>query len=172
MTTSSAIAIHAHSVLALAHGLRALAAQLEKARAHAATAGYDVNVLCSARLFPDMLPLTAQVMIATDMAKGAAARLAGVEVPKWEDTETTLDQLQARITKALNFLAGFSAAQYAGAESRAIEIKTPSRSYQFTGQDYLVKWALPNFYFHLTTAYNLLRHNGVPLGKLDFLAVD
>jgi len=167
-----AISTHAQSVLAFAHGLSALATLLEKARDHAASAGYDVNVLCAARLFPDMLPLARQVMIATDMAKGAAARLAGVEVPKWEDTETTLDELQARISKALSFLADFTPAQYEGAETRAIEIKTPTRSFHFNGQDYLVKWALPNFYFHLTTAYNLLRHNGVPLGKLDFLAID
>ena len=167
-----AISVHAQSVLALAHGLRALAAQLGKARAHATTCGYDVNVLCGTRLFPDMLPFARQVMIATDMAKGAAARLAGAEVPKWEDTETTMDELDARISKALDFLASFTPAQYEGAESRAIEIKTPSRSYHFTGQEYLVKWALPNFYFHLTTAYNLLRHNGVPIGKMDFLAID
>ena len=167
-----AISIHDQSVLAFSHGLRALAALLEKARVHAASAGYDVNVLMSTRLFPDMLPLTRQVQIATDSAKGGAARLAGVEAPKWEDSETTLDEVQARIRKALDFLAGFKPAQFEGAESRAIEIKTPSRAYQFNGQDYLVKWALPNFYFHLTTAYNLLRHNGVPVGKLDFLAVD
>jgi hypothetical protein len=93
-------------------------------------------------------------------------------VPKWDDTETTLDELMARIDKALAFLASFSPAQYEGAESRAIEIKTPTRSFQFSGLDYLVKWALPNFYFHTTTAYNLLRHNGVPVGKMDFLALD
>ncbi len=172
MDPTSANAIHAQAVLALSHGLRALAALLEKARSHATAAGYDVNVLCSARLFPDMFPLTRQVMIATDMAKGAAARLAGVEVPKWEDTETTLEQLQARIAKALSYLASFTPAQYEGAASRAIEIKTPSRSFHFSGQDYLQKWVLPNFYFHTTTAYNLLRHNGVPLGKMDFLAVE
>ncbi len=164
--------IHAQSVLVLDHGLRALSALLDKARIHAATAGYDVNVLCNARLFPDMLPLARQVMIATDMAKGAAARLAGVEVPKWDDTETTLDELQARIAKALAFLASFTPQQYEGAATRIIEIKTPSRGYQFTGQDYLVKWALPNFYFHTTTTYNLLRHNGVPVGKMDFLAIE
>lgn len=166
------ISIHAQSILALDHGLRALAALLEKARAHAANAGYDADVLCQARLFPDMFPLTRQVMIATDMAKGCASRLAGAEVPKWDDTETTLEDLQARIARARAHLAGFTPAQYEGAEQRAIEIKTPSRSLHFSGQDYLVKWVLPNFYFHLTTTYNLLRHNGVPLGKMDFLAID
>lgn len=166
------IAIHSQSVAVLDHGLTVLASLLDKARAHAASAGYEVDVLCTSRLFPDMLPLSRQVMIATDMAKGAAARLAGVEVPKWEDNETTLAQLEARIAKARAFLAGFTPSQYEGAESRAIEIKTPSRSFDFSGEEYLLKWALPNFYFHLTTAYNLLRHNGVPLGKMDFLAVD
>ncbi len=167
-----AISLHAQSVAVLDHGLAVLASLLDKAAAHAAAAGYDVDVLSGARLFPDMLPLTRQVMIATDMAKGAAARLAGVEVPKWEDTETTFEQLQARLAKARAFLAGFTPAQYEGAEHRAIEIKTPSRAFQFTGEQYLLKWVLPNFYFHLTTAYNLLRHNGVPLGKMDFLAVE
>lgn len=166
------ISIHAQSVQVLSHGLRTLATLLDKARSDAASAGYDVNVLCASRLFPDMLPLSRQVMIATDMAKGAAARLAGVEVPKWEDTETTLDELEARIAKALAYLASFSPAQYEGAEKRAIEIKTPTRSFQFSGEDYLLKWALPNFYFHLTTAYNLLRHNGVKIGKMDFLAIE
>ncbi len=165
------ISLHRQSVEVLDHGLAMLASLLDKASAHAGSAGYEADVLCGTRLFPDMLPLARQVMIATDMAKGAAARLAGVDVPKWEDTETTIPQLQARIAKARSFLAGFSPAHYEGAESRAIEIKTPSRSFNFTGAEYLLTWALPNFYFHLTTAYNLLRHNGVPLGKMDFLAL-
>ena len=164
--------MHTQSVLVFAHGLRALSALLDKARGHAAVAGYDVNVLCAARLFPDMLPLSRQVQIATDTSKGGAARLAGVEVPKWDDTETTLDELQARINKALDYLVGFTPAQFEGAASRAVEVKTPSRSYSFSGEDFLCKWSLPNFYFHLTTVYNLLRHNGVPVGKMDFLAID
>lgn len=164
--------MHSQSVLVFSHGLRALSSLLDKARAHAAVAGFDVNVLCSTRLFPDMLPLSRQVQIATDMSKGGAARLAGVEAPKWDDTETTLDELQARINKALAYLATFTPAQFEGAASRAIEVKTPSRSYQFNGDDFLCKWSLPNFYFHLTTVYNLLRHNGVPVGKMDFLAID
>ncbi len=164
--------MHSQSVLVFIHGLRALSSLLDKARAHAAAADFDANVLCTTRLFPDMLPLSRQVQIATDMSKGGAARLAGVEVPKWDDNETTLDDLQARINKALAYLAAFTPAQFEAAASRAIEVKTPSRSYQFNGQDFLSKWSLPNFYFHLTTAYNLLRHNGVPLGKMDFLAID
>ena len=164
--------LHSQSVLVFTHGLGALSTLLDKARAHAVLAGYDVNVLCAARLFPDMLPLSRQVQIATDMSKGGAARLAGIEVPKWDDTETTLDELQARINKAQAYLASFTPAQFEGAAGRAIEVKTPNRSYAFTGQDFLCKWSLPNFYFHLTTVYNLLRHNGVPVGKMDFLAID
>ena len=166
------IAIHSQSVAVLDHGLAMLANLLDKARAHAASTGFDADVLCGTRLFPDMFPLARQVMIATDMAKGAAARLAGVEVPKWEDTETTIVELEARIAKARAYLAGFEPSRYEGAEQRAIEIKTPSRSFNFSGEEYLLKWVMPNFYFHLATAYNLLRHNGVPLGKMDFLAVD
>ena len=167
-----AVTLYDQSVPVLAHGLRAMSACLDKARSHAEQAGYDANILCTARLFPDMFPLARQVQIATDMCKGGASRLAGVEVPKWDDSETTLDEIQARINKALGYLASFSAAQFDGAESRAIEINTPTRSFQFSGKDYLLQWVMPNFYFHLTTVYNLLRHNGVPLGKLDFLAVD
>ncbi len=164
--------MHSQSVLVFSHGLRALSSLLDKARAHAGVAGFDVNVLCGTRLFPDMLPFSRQVQIATDMSKGGAARLAGVEAPKWDDTETTLDELQVRINKALAYLATFTPAQFEGAASRAIEVKTPERSYQFNGEDFLCKWSLPNFYFHLTTVYNLLRHNGVPVGKMDFLAID
>lgn len=167
-----AITLYDQSIAVLAHGLRAMSTWLDKARTHAEQAGYDANILCAARLFPDMLPLSRQVQIATDMCKGGASRLAGVEVPKWEDTETTLDEIQARINKALDYLAAFTAAQFDGADSRAVEINTTKRSYQFSGKDYLLQWVLPNFYFHLTTVYNLLRHNGVPLGKMDFLAVD
>ena len=167
-----AIIFYDQSITVLAHGLRVMSTWLDKARSHAEQAGYDANILCAARLFPDMFSLSRQVQIATDMCKGGAARLAGVEVPKWDDTETTLDEIQARINKALDYLATFSAAQFDAADSRAIEINTPKRSYQFNGKDYLLQWVIPNFYFHLTTVYNLLRHNGVPVGKLDFLAVD
>lgn len=167
-----AIIFYDQSIAVLTHGLRAMSTWLDKARAHAEQAGYDANILCATRLFPDMLPLSRQVQIATDMSKGGASRLAGVEVPKLEDTETTLDEIQARIHKVLDYLAAFAAHQFDGADSRAVEISTPKRSYQFNGKDYLIQWVLPNFYFHLTTVYNLLRHNGVPLGKMDFLAID
>ena len=165
------ISIHAQSVGAFVHGLTALAALLDKAREHAAAAGYDVAVLLDARLYPDMFPLRRQVQLATDFAKGGAARLAGAEVPRWEDNEVGFDEVRARIAKALAFLASLPAAQFEGGEARAIELKTPRQTFHFSGADFLLRWALPNFYFHLTTAYNLLRHNGVPVGKLDFLAV-
>lgn len=146
-----------------------LSAMLDKAQAHAAAAKYEVAVLLEARLFPDMFPLTRQVQLATDFAKGCCARLVGQEVPRWEDTEKTLPELQARLRKTLDYLAGFLPAQFDDAATRAIELKTPAGSFHFTGDSFVQTWALPNFYFHVATAYNLLRHNGVPVGKLDFL---
>lgn len=165
------IPLYDQSVATFVATLRALAGLLDKARSHAATAGYDVDVLAQARLFPDMFPFARQVQLATDFAKGGAARLAGVEVPKWEDTERTLDELSARLAKAQAFLAGFTPEQFEGAEARTIELKTPVRTFTFQGDEFLLRWALPNFYFHCTTAYNLLRHNGVPVGKLEFLGL-
>ena len=163
------VSIYDQTVTSFSHSLTALSALLDKARVHAEASKYDVNVLVVSRLFPDMFALGRQVQLATDFAKGGAARLAGVDLPKWEDTETTVDELQARIRKALDFFRSLSPAQFEGAETRAIEIKTPTRSFQFTGRDFLLQWAIPNFYFHVTTVYNLLRHNGVPVGKLKFL---
>lgn len=163
------ISIYELTVPAMTRGLQNLAAVLNKAKAHAEATKYDANVLLAARLFPDMFPLTRQVQLTTDFAKGVVARLAGLEVPKWDDTETSFEELQARIQKALAYLGTFREAQFAGAEHRPIELKTPAGTFNFTGQSYLLNWALPNFYFHVTTAYNLLRHNGVPIGKLDFL---
>jgi hypothetical protein len=151
------------------HSLQHLSVFLEKAQTHAEANQFEVGNLLSARLYPDMFACARQVQLATDFAKGAAARLAGVEPPKWADTETTIAELQARIQKARDFLATFMPAQFDAAEGRAIEIKTPAGTFNFTGQSFLLRWAVPNFYFHCTTAYNLLRHNGVPLGKFDFL---
>lgn len=163
------ISIYDQTVTSFSHALRALSALLDKAKSHAEASKYDVNVLAAARLYPDMFALARQVQLATDFAKGAAGRLAGVELPKWEDTEATVDELQARIDKALDFLATLKPAQFNGAAERAIEIQTPTRTFNFTGDVFLLRWAIPNVYFHLTTVYNLLRHNGVPVGKLDFL---
>jgi hypothetical protein len=150
-------------------GLNNLAALLEKSRAHAEAAHFETAALLGARLFPDMFPLTRQVQLVTDFAKGGASRLAGVEVPRWEDTETTLAELQARITRAVDYLGTLTPSQFENAASRRIELKTPAGEFHFNGADFLQQWALPNFYFHAATAYNLLRHNGVPIGKLDFL---
>ncbi|MGE3772575.1 MAG: DUF1993 family protein [Gammaproteobacteria bacterium] len=149
--------------------LNNLSALLDKAQAHADAAKYDVAALLDARLFPDMFTLTRQVQLATDFAKGCCARLVGQEVPRWEDTEKTLPELKARLRKALDYLDGFLPAQFDEAPTRAIELKTPVGTFHFTGDSFVQIWALPNFYFHVTTAYNLLRHNGVPVGKLDFL---
>jgi len=116
-----------------------------------------------------MYPLTRQIQIATDMSKGAGARLAGVEIPKYEDNETSFADLQARIAKTITFLNSIKPEHLAGAESREVTITVRKVDLKFSGQDYLLKWVLPNVYFHVTTAYNILRHNGVELGKQDFL---
>ena len=153
----------------LSRTLNNLAHLLKKGEEHAEAKGFEPAVLFNARLFPDMYPLSRQVQIATDMSKGAAARLAGVEIPSYEDDETTFADLQARIVKTLTFLESVTPAQFAGAEIRQIELMVRKAKMEFTGQDYLLKWVMPNVYFHVTTAYNILRHNGVELGKPDFL---
>ncbi len=146
-----------------------LTALLDKAAAHAEARKFDPANLLNARLAPDMHPLTRQVQIACDIAKGGAARLSGTEVPSYADTETSIDELKARIAKTLAFVNSIDAAAFAGSEERQITIKSPTRELQFNGLDYLRGFALPNFYFHITTAYALLRHNGVEIGKLDYL---
>jgi len=142
---------------------------LDKAAAYAEERKIDPAVLLSARLYPDMFALTRQVQIATDHAKGAAARLAGVAVPSFEDSEKTFPELKVRIGKTLSFIATLKPGQIDGSEGRDIRLKAGPRELTFKGQDYLLFFALPNFYFHATTAFAILRHNGVPIGKLDFL---
>jgi hypothetical protein len=142
---------------------------LDKAAAHAAAKKYDSAVLAQLRLFPDMHPLTRQVQIACDTAKGAAGRLAGVDIPKHEDTETTLDELKQRIAKTLDFLKTLSADQVNSAETRTIEIKFPNGAWKFTALAYLSDFVLPNFYFHESMVYALLRKSGIEIGKTDFL---
>jgi hypothetical protein len=164
-----AISMYDFSIPMMTRGLTNMSAILDKAAAHAATKKVDPVVLAQARLFPDMHPLARQVQIACDTAKGAAARLAGIEVPKHEDTETTLAELKARIAKTVDFLKSVTPAQLKDAESRAIEIKFPNGSWKFTGIGYLTDFVLPNFYFHVSIAYALLRKNGVEIGKGDFL---
>lgn len=146
-----------------------LRAILEKGAAHAAAKKFDPAVLVTSRLAPDMFPLSRQVQIATDMAKGCAARLAGTEIPKWEDNEATLADLVARIDKCVAYLKGFTPAQIDGTEDKAIQLQMRTGTRDFKGQGYLLNFVLPNFYFHCTTTYALLRHNGVEIGKPDFI---
>lgn len=163
------ISMYDVSIPGLVHSLKSLKPLLEKGAAHAAAKKFDPGVLVASRLAPDMFPLGRQVQIASDIAKAAAARLSGTEPPKWEDTETTLPELMARIDKAIDYLQGFKPAQIDGAETRTVTINTPRGALSFTGLDYLRHWVMPNFYFHATTIYALLRHNGVEIGKADFL---
>ncbi len=152
--------------------LKALSEVLTKAEAHAADKHFDPEVLLQARLFPDMFPLLRQVQIAADFAKSVPARLAGVEVPAYEDSEQSFADLQARLTKTLTFLAGLSAAQIDGSEALEVVLRpgTPKEK-KLSGQTYLLGYGLPQFFFHVTTAYDILRHNGVEIGKRDFMGV-
>jgi hypothetical protein len=164
-----AISLYDFSIPALTRGLTNMSAILDKAAAYAAAKKLDAAVLPQARLYPDMHPLSRQVQIACDTAKGAAGRLAGVEVPKHEDTETTLPELKARIAKTLDFLKTISADKVSGDESRTIELKFPNGSWKFTALSYVNDFVLPNFYFHASMFYALLRKSGVEIGKGDFL---
>jgi hypothetical protein len=149
--------------------LRNLAAILDKAEAHCAAKKLDPAALTTYRLYPDMFPLTRQVQIACDTAKGAVARLAGVEIPKHEDTEQTFAELKARIAKTIDFVESVSASKIDGSEEREVVLPMRSGERRFKGLQYLLGHAYPNFYFHVTTAYNILRHNGVEVGKADFI---
>jgi hypothetical protein len=163
------ISMYKASVPVFVKGLTNLKAILEKAAAHAQAKKIDETVFAGARLYPDMLPLTGQIQIATDFARGTTARLAGVEMPKWEDNEKTLAELIARVDKTLEYVKPFTAAQIDGSEGKEITRTLRGQPRTFTGINYLLQFALPNFYFHSTTAYALLRHNGVEIGKMDFL---
>lgn len=149
--------------------LGALSAVLGKGAAFCESRKIDPAVLISARLAPDMFPLGRQVQIASDTVKGALARLAGQDVPSWPDTEATFPELQARIARTLAFVEGFKPAQIDGSEERKIVLKMGSQEKTFSGQSYLTGFVIPNFLFHCTTAYAILRHNGVDVGKRDFL---
>jgi len=164
-----AFSMYAASVPVFVHGLKNLSAILRKAVAHAEAKKIDPAVLVNMRLAPDMLPLARQVQIATDNAKGPAARLSGVERPVYEDNETTFDELLARIDKTIAFLESIDAAKFEGSEDRAITMQIRGQELKFRGQPYLLTFALPNFYFHVVTAYAILRHAGVEIGKPDFL---
>jgi uncharacterized protein len=159
------------SVPAFLQMLNALSTILDKAEAFAAERKIDPAVLLGYRLAPDMFALARQVQIATDQAKGCCARLAGAEVPKYADDETTFADLRARIARTIEFVQGFEPGDIDGSEERAIAITAGSRELRFQGQQYLVSFVLPNFYFHVTTAYAILRHCGLPIGKRDYLGV-
>lgn len=158
-------------VPAYTHSLRSLSAILIKAEAHCEKRDIDPNALLTARLFPDMLNLTRNVLIACDTAKGLAARLSQTDNPSFEDNETTFAELQVRITTTIEFMESVPETAFEGAEDREVILKFGPQE-KFTGASYFVGFATPNFYFHMTTAYNILRHNGVEIGKRDFLSPD
>ena len=165
-----ALDLYTTAIPLLTRYLRNLDRFLDAAIASAQGRGFDPEQLVQARLAPDMLPLARQIQIASDNAKGCAARLTGAEAPVFADTETTLAELKQRIARTLDYLAGVPPEAYAGAEQRHIVLKFPSLTLEYSGTAYVLEFVLPNFLFHVTTAYAILRHNGVPLGKRDFLA--
>lgn len=166
---SESLSMYQACIPVLDRALRNLAHILEKGEAHARAQGYDPSVLLQARLYPDMLPLLRQVQIATDTAKFAPARLAGVESPRFEDSETSFAELHARLERAREFLATFVPEQIDGSEEREVVLQRRSGEQRFSGRDYLLGFVVPNLLFHVGTAYAILRHNGVPLGKTDYL---
>jgi len=163
------VSIHSLAVEQVSHTLGQVLVFLDKAAAYAEAKKFDVSVLVNARLAPDMLPFTKQIQIASDNAKFGVARLAGVDAPKFEDNETTLDDLRARIKKTIDFIKSVPASAFEGGEDRDIKIVVPSRTFEMKGLAYLRGWVLPNVFFHVTAAYLILRNNGVDVGKRDFL---
>jgi len=163
------LSMYQASVPVFQRTLTALSAILDKAAAHAAQRKIEPSVLLNTRLFPDMFALVRQVQLAADFAKGTGARLAGIEIPKFADDETTFDQLKARIAKTVDFLKTLKPAQIDGSEGRDITIPIGGQPRTFKGQPYLLHFALPNFFFHVTTAYDILRQCGVEIGKRDFI---
>ena len=166
------ISMHSASVPIFVRTLGGLLAWLDKAEAHAKARKFDTAVYLQSRLAPDMLPFVSQIRIASDAAKGCTARLAGMEVPVFEDNEASLDDLRERVRRTLAFVQSVPAAAIDGSEAREIVIpRRDKEPLRMTGEFYLAHWALPNFFFHCSMAYALLRHNGVELGKADFLAL-
>lgn len=164
-----AISMYQISIPAFTRALGNLSAILVKAAAHAEAKKIDPSVFINSRLAPDMFPLARQIQVATDAVKGCAARLAGIEIPSYADTESTFPELQARIAKTLDFIKSVSATQIEGSEGRTVTLKLRGNDVQFLGLPYLLEFVLPNLYFHVTTAYVILRHNGVEIGKMDYL---
>ena len=157
------------TIPAFVQGLEALAATLDKAEAHAAARKIDEAALLQARLFPDMYPFVRQVQIAADFAKGAVARLSGAEPPSYPDTEASFAALKQRVARTLDYIRSIAPEAIDGSEARTVSLKGGQQTLTFAGEPYVLSFVLPNFYFHLTTAYDLLRHNGVELGKRDFV---
>ena len=164
-----ALSMYQASVPVFVKTLSNLSGILEKAAAYAAAKKVDHSVLLGYRLAPDMLAMGRQVQIACDFAKGACARLAGIDVPAWEDNETTFGELQARIAKTVDYCKGFKPAQIDGSDDRDINVKVAGNPVTYKGQPYLLHSVMPNFFFHTTTAYDIVRHCGVEIGKRDFI---
>ena len=167
--TTMALSMYQASVPVFVKMLTNLRGVLQKAAAHAQARKIDEAVLVNARLYPDMLPLSKQIQIASDFARGTAARLAGAEPPSYEDNEKTLAELMARIDRTIEFLRTKKAGEIDGSEGREIVRPVRGEPHKFSGVNYLLQYALPNFFFHATTAYAILRHNGIEVGKLDYI---
>src|SRR5688572_20779526 len=163
------ISMHAMSHDVFRKALEQLLYIMEKGVANAKARNFDVSVLVNARLAPDMFPFVKQIQLTSDFAKNSMARLAGIDPPKFEDSEATMDDLVARVKKTLDYIGTVSAAALEGSETRDIKIPLRDRTLEMKGLPFLQNWAIPNFFFHYVTAYNLLRHNGVDIGKRDFL---
>lgn len=163
------LSMYQASVPVFVQYLRSLQVLLDKAKVMCATKKIDETVITGSRLAPDMFPLSRQVQIACDFAKGASARIAGADVPSWEDNEKSIDDLKGRIQKTLDFIQGFKPSQIEGSEGRDIKLKIRGNDVSMKGQSYLCHFAMGHFFFHATTAYNILRHNGVEIGKGDFI---
>jgi len=163
------ISMHAMSVDVFTHALGSLSAFLEKGQAHATQRKFEPAVLLGSRLAPDMFPLTRQVQLACDLAKNSIARLVGQEPPRFPDTETSFEELHARIARTIDYLKSVPSSALEGAETRDLKVPTRGETLEFKGLAFLQHWAIPNVFFHVTTAYLILRHNGVEVGKRDFL---
>ena len=161
--------IYDASIPPLIRGLENLAKILDKAVAQAKSEDKDLNSLLEGRLAPDMFPFTRQVQVASDTAKGCGARLTGTEAPSYPDEEKTFPELQQRIAKTIAYLKTFRPEQFEGADARTVTLKFPNGSISFSGRDYVTGFVLPNFYFHMTAAYAILRHSGINVGKMDYL---
>jgi len=161
--------MHSASIHYFVRALNNLSAILQKGAAHAKEKDIDPSILVTDRLFPDMFPLSRQVQIACDVSKGAAARISGIEAPSHEDNESSFEELIARINKTIEFLNSLPTDKINGTEEKEIKFQAGPYELDFTGATYLSTWALPNIYFHVTTTYNILRHNGVALGKIDYV---